>query len=698
VTPDTIEPVAVPPPSALAACLRPRTIAVIGAGRATGVGASILRNVLAGHQGHVYPINPHADSIAGVRCYATLGDVPVHIDLAVVAVPGASVDQAVDDCIAARVGGIVLITAGFGETGEGGRQREAALRDKVRRAGIRMIGPNCLGLIATDPDAPLNASFGAVMPLPGPVAFASQSGALGLAVLDAAGRAGLGISSFVSVGNAADVSFADLLAYWETDPRVTVILLYAESLAAPRHFAAVARRVSRTKPIVALKSGRSAAGARAASSHTGALAQEDALVDALLRDAGVIRVRTLDALVATATLLAHQPLPSGNRVAVLTNAGGPGILAADACDVTGLTMAHTSAATVEALRQFLPPNAGLGNPIDMIATASADDYRRAMPVLLDDPGVDALVAMFIPLSITDTSSVAAAVAAAANGSTKPVLATFFGTPGVAPVVAPIPCYDVPESSIASLAAAWAYARWRTEPEAPPPGPARIDTTAARALADEARASGAGWMETGAAMRLLAACGITVAPHRFVTSAAGAVAAARDVGYPVVMKGHGPALLHKTESHAVWPNLRDDDAVTRTFDTLAGRADVTSVLVQAMVQGGAEMLAGASRQGAFGHAVLCGSGGILVELLRDTAVRLAPVSARDAAAMVAELRGVRLLRGFRGSPVLDEAALAEMLLRISELVEACPDVVELDVNPVIVTERGAVAVDARIRLG
>jgi acetyl coenzyme A synthetase (ADP forming)-like protein len=683
--------------SGLDACFKPRTIAVIGAGRSAGVGASIMRNLLASCRGRVYPVNPHAQSIDGVACHATLADVPARIDMAVIAVPAAAVDRAVDDCIAARVAGIVVIAAGFGETGDEGRRREAALRDKVRRAGVRMIGPNCLGIITTDPGAELNASFAPAMPMAGPVAFASQSGALGLAVLEAADRLGVGISSFVSTGNAADVSFADILDYWETDPRTTVILLYAESFADPRHFAAVARRVSRSKPIIVLKSGRSAAGAKAASSHTGALAQEDALVDALLRDAGVLRVGTLEELFAAASLLAYQPLPRGGRVAVLTNAGGPGILAADACDQAGLSMAKPAPATTEALRQFLPPNAGLGNPIDMIATASPDDYRRAVPLLLADPGVDALIAMFIPLSVTNTFDVATALAAAAHGSDKPVLATFFGAPGIGPQVAPIPCYDFPETAIPALAHASAYRRWLSESEMSPPRSQRLDAGTIRPLLTRALAAGGAWLEPSAAAALLDACGITIATQHVVANAADAAAVARQVGYPVVLKGLGPTLIHKTESHAVRPDLADETAVVHAFDELAGRPDVTAVVVQAMIRDGVEMLVGAVRQGAFGHAVICGSGGILVELVRDTTLRLAPVSPRGVAAMLNELRGTRLLRGFRGAPVLDEAALVETVLRVSELVELCPEIAELDLNPVIVTRTGAIVVDARIRL-
>ena len=683
--------------SGLAACFNPRTVAVVGAGRTTGIGASVLHNLLAGYRGRIYPVNPHASSIAGVSCHSTVASIPAAIDLAVIAVPATAVDGAVDDCIRAGVAGIVLITAGFGETGDEGRRREVALRDKVQHAGIRMIGPNCLGIVTTDPSIQLNASFAPAMPMAGPVAFASQSGALGLAVLEATERLGVGISSFVSTGNAADVSFTDLLEYWEADPRTKVILLYAESFAEPRQFAEVARRVSRTKPIVVLKSGRSPAGARAASSHTGALAQQDAFVDAMFRDAGVLRADTLEDLFATAVLLAYQPLPRGARVAVLTNAGGPGILAADACAAAGLPMAQLSAATVEALREFLPANAGVGNPIDMIATASPDDYRRAAPLLLADTGVDALVTMFIPLSLTNTNEVAMALGGAARHSEKPVLATFFGAAGAAPLVAPVPCYSFPETAIRALAAAEAYRCRLSELEAQPAVP-QVDRAAVRPIVESALAADATWLSPSAGRALLEASGITVAAHELVANADEAVATAHRVGYPVVVKGLGPTLLHKTEARAVYANLGDEAAVRAAYGEVAGRSGVESVLVQAMIRNGVEMLVGAVHQGAFGHAVMCGSGGTLVELLHDIALRLAPVTPAVVDGMLNQLRATRLLRGFRGTTPLDEAALAETVLRVSELVGHCPEIVELDLNPVIVTKTGAIVVDARIRLG
>src|SRR5215831_62270 len=404
----------------------PRAVAVVGASRRPGaIGNAILGNLRkAGFQGPIYPINPSAAEIDRLRAYARTTDVPGAVDLAVIAVPAALVEAAVDDCIQKNVRALVVVSAGFAETGADGRRREAALLEKVRRAGIRMIGPNCMGILSTDPAVRLDATFAPTFPPAGNVGFATQSGALGLAILDYAKRLDLGISSFASLGNKADVSSNDLIQYWADDPRTEVILLYLESFGNPRTFARLARRVARAKPIVAVKAGRSQAGARAAASHTGALAASDAVADGLFRQAGVIRTRTLEELFIVTKLLAHQPLPAGRRVAILTNAGGPGILAADACEAEGLELPPLSDSTTAALRAFLPAAASVGNPVDMIASATPDQYGRAMRILAADANVDALVVIYIPPLVTDPVQVAAAIADAARGTGKTVTAVF----------------------------------------------------------------------------------------------------------------------------------------------------------------------------------------------------------------------------------------------------------------------------------
>jgi acetyl coenzyme A synthetase (ADP forming)-like protein len=677
----------------------PRTVAVVGVSRHRGsVGAEIFHNLAhGGFTGHVFPVNPRATTIDdGMPAYPSVRDIPGAIDLAVIVVPAAAVPHVVDECIARQVGAIVVISAGFAETGADGRAEEQVLRDRVRAAGIRMIGPNCMGVVNTDPAFHLNASFSPVLPPPGNIAFSSQSGALGLAILEQAQHLNLGLSTFASVGNKADVSANDLLEYWETDPRTRVILLYLESFGNPRRFREIARRVSREKPIVAVKAGRSTSGARAACSHTGALAASDTMVDALFRESGVIRTETLEELFDVAALLAHQPLPAGRRVGILTNAGGPGILAADACEGFGLTVPPLAAETLGALRAFLPVSASVANPVDMLATASAEDYRRAIPLLLRDPAIDSLLTIFIPPLVTDAGDVARAITGCARDSAKPVLATFFGASGVPEILSPVPCYTFPESAARALAHAASYAAQRTAALGRTPAFPDIDRAAVRAIVEQARADGGGWLPARGCEALLEACGIPTCDTYIVGTAAEACAAARDIGYPVVLKGSGPDILHKTEAHVVHPSLTDDASVSDAYRALSRHPDVRQVLVQPMVRG-VEMFVGASLDPKFGHAVVCGSGGTLVELVHDVSCRLAPLTDVAAQEMLDELRGVVLLRGHRGAPVADESSLRDIVLRVSALLELCPEIQELDLNPVIVSTVGATAVDARIRI-
>ena len=444
----------------------PRAVVVVGANRERGrIGSEILHNLVAGgFTGRLFVVHPTASSIDGIPAYPRVTNIPGQVDLAVVCVPCTGVSSVVDDCIAKGVKALVIISAGFGETGPSGRALEQDILRKVRTAGIRMIGPNCMGIINTDPAIRLNATFSPVTPTEGRVAFSTQSGALGLAILDYVRQLNLGISTFVSVGNKADVSGNDLIQYWADDPRTDVILLYLESFGNPRRFAQIARRVAERKPIVAVKSGRSRAGARAASSHTGALAASDAVVDALFRQAGVIRTATLEELFDVAALLAHQPLPEGRRVAVLSNAGGPAILAADACEAQGLELASLSDIASAALRKFLPAAASVRNPVDMLASATAAQYRRATRVLLNDKTVDSLLVIFIPPLVTRPDEVARAIAEGAAGTSKPVLGNFISSRGAPTELAPIPSYTFPEAAVTALARATAYAAWRRRPK------------------------------------------------------------------------------------------------------------------------------------------------------------------------------------------------------------------------------------------
>lgn len=688
--------------ASMRAFFEPRVVAVVGANRERGkIGSEILNNlVVAGFTGMIVPVHPTASTIAGLTVYPRVTDIPGAVDLAIVVVPAPEVLSAVDDCITKNVRAICVISAGFGECDGDGRAREAMLVDKVRRAGCRLIGPNCMGLLNTDPAFKLNATFSPVYPPRGKVAMSTQSGALGLAILDYAKRLEIGISSFVSVGNKADVSGNDLIQYWAEDARTSVILLYLESFGNPKKFSEIARRVGRTKPIVAVKAGRSAAGSRAAASHTGALASNDVVVDALFRQAGVIRTERLEEMFDIATLLSHQPIPRNARVAILTNAGGPGILAADACEANGLQLPQLSEATRSELRSFLPAAASVSNPVDMLASAPADHYRRALSSILRDESVDSVITIFIPPLVTDPGQVATAIAIGAQETKdKPVLGVFMRSEGAPAALAPIPSYAFPESAALALARVTAYGQWRSKDIIPAPPLERFDRKEVRRIVDGVLSRGAGWALPDETLALLKAAGIDTAASRVSTDVDAAARAASELGFPVALKALGPTLLHKTERKAVCLNVADTAGVRAAYADFATRfgTEMTAVLVQQMVPHGVEMIVGALQDPLFGPLIACGTGGVLVDVVADTAFRLHPLNASDAIEMIDELRGARLLRGYRGSQPADEQSLRDVLLRVSELVRVAPEIQELDLNPVIVLSSGARVADVRVRV-
>lgn len=693
----------------------PRSIAVIGASRnATHLGGALFRNLWkTGFSGTVYPVHPEAREIDGITAYRTIGDVPGTIDMAVIAVPAAQVAGVVDECLAKGVRGLVVISAGFGETSDDGRASERAMLDRVRAAGARLVGPNCMGLMNTDPRIGLNASFAPIFPPRGRVALATQSGALGLAMLEYIGRLHFGLSTFVSVGNKLDVSGNDLIQYWAADDRTDVIVLYLESFGNPKNFSTLARRVSRRKPIVALKAGRSHVGARAASSHTGALASNDAMVDALFKHTGVIRANTLQELFDVSTLLAHQPLPNGRRVAIVTNAGGPGILAADAAEAHGIELATLSPGTIETLQAFLPAAASVANPIDMLASAPAEHYRRTIAALQADDHVDSILAIFVPPLVTDPNVVAEAIGSAAapgqpgqpdqSGRKKPVLATFISASAPPVTLSHVPCYAFPESAMAALAHVARYAEWRRQPldEEPVRFP-DIDEEAVREVrqvTDGVLARGGGWLTPAEVQSLLDAVGIPALSARTASTVDEAAAIARELGLPVALKAVGPSILHKSDVGGVRLGLTTEAEVRAAAIVMHARLGdkLTGFLVQQMAPRGVEMIAGVLNDPSFGPVLSCGAGGVLVEIAADMAFRLHPLTGRDAREMIGELRVARLLRGFRGAAPADERALIDVLLRLSSLIDACPEIQELDINPLRVLTSGAVAVDARVRI-
>ena len=680
----------------------PRSVVVVGANRERGkIGAEVLHNLVAGgFTGALAAVHPTAPAIDGVPAYPTVRDVPGDVDLAVICVPAARVLAVVDDCLAKKVKALVVITAGFRETGPAGAAHEAALVAKVRDAGVRMVGPNCMGLINMDPAVRLNATFAPAAPPAGRVAMSTQSGALGLAILDYARQLHIGFSTFVSVGNKADVSSNDLLQYWADDPNTDVILLYLESFGNPRKFSRLARQIARRKPIVAVKAGRSRAGARAASSHTGALASRDVIVDALFRQAGVIRTATLEELFDVASLLAHQPVPQGRRVAILTNAGGPGILAADACEANGLPLPPLSASSIAQLRAFLPDAASVGNPVDMLASATAAHYERALGIVLEDDQIDSVLVIFIPPLVTKESDVAQAIRrAAAAHPGKTIAAIVMSAKGAPPELAPIPCFVFPEAAAVALARAAEHGEWLRRPQGATPAFADVDRAAVRAIIDEALARGSGWLTPDEGQALLTRVGIPVAAGQTVCREEDAVAAAARLGYPVVLKAAGPEILHKSDVGGVAIGLETDTDVLDAWRDMKERlgARMESAFVQTMAAGGVEMLIGASDDPTFGPVLACALGGTLAELLADSQFRLHPITDDEAVSMIDGLRGARLLRGYRGAPVADETALRDALLRLSALIEMCPEIRELDVNPLRVFPRGASALDVRVRI-
>jgi acetyl coenzyme A synthetase (ADP forming)-like protein len=698
--------------AAMRAFLAPGSVAVVGASRRRGtVAGELFHNLLTvGFNGPVYPVNPNTPVVQSVLAYPSLGEVPGPVDLAVLVVPAPAVVRAAQEAAAKGVRALVVISAGFAETGPEGTERQARLLRVCRDAGMRLIGPNCLGILNTDPDVRLDATFGPAVPLPGRVGFMSQSGALGLAIVDYANALGLGLSSFVSVGNKADISGNDLLNYWEQDDRTGLVLLYLESFGNPRKFARIARRVARSKPVLAVKSGRSAAGARASSSHTGALlAASDVTVDALFRQAGVIRADTLAELFDVASLLANQPAPRGRRVGIVTNAGGPGIMCADACEAGGLEVVELSAELRAKLAEGLPAAASVTNPVDMLASAPAEHYRRTVELVVASGEVDAAIVIFVPPLLTEPAEVASAVRAAAAAGSVPVLTVIMAADRLPPdpdeMGMHLPTYRFPEEAARALVRAAEYGSWRERPEGQVPELPGLRRDEAAALLAAALAGTTGeprWLAPDEVASLLDCYGLPLAEWRLAGTTEEAGAAAEELGGPVALKAVAPRLLHKTEARGVMLGLAGAERVRAAAKEMAAAVaaaghTVERFLVQRMVGDGVELLVGVVNDASFGPVVACGAGGTAVELLKDVAVRITPLTDRDAAEMVRSLATFPLLDGYRGAPRADVAALEDLLLRVSALVEAHPQVAELDCNPVKVLPHGAVVVDARVRV-
>lgn len=691
---------------------RPRSIAVIGASTRKGsIGWYVVHNIVSGDfNGNLFPVNLRAETIHSIKCYGRVIDIPDPVDLAVICVPKRFVLEVVEQCGRKGVKALVVITAGFKEIEGEGIALEARLLEAARRHGMVLVGPNCMGVINTDPEVRLNATFAPQGPHAGSIGFMSQSGALGVAILIIARQLGLGLSTFISLGNKADVNANDVLEHLEHDERTRIIAMYLESVGDPRVFKELARRITRKKPIVLVKAGRTEAGARAASSHTGALAGPDQAVTALTEQAGVLRVCSMEDLFDVLQALRGCPLPHGPSVAVLTNAGGPAIMATDAIIGMGLQMARLAPETVAALGAFLPPEASLRNPVDMIAGAQAADYGRALECLGRDPGVDQIMAIFVPPLLIDPLDVASAIREQSRRIDKPIVSV---------ILAPLewhttirdripdlpPVYLFPEAAAKALHALVTYASRRNRPEGKILE-VDVDIGAVDARLDPARADAEGYLSPDRVMEVLVRYGIPVARWATVTSEQEALDAARGIGYPVVLKLAGKGIVHKTELKGVRLDLHDETELLAAlremradFERLSRGAQLSGFLVQEMVAGEREVFMGVREDPSYGDLVVFGMGGKYVEVLQDTFMRLAPITDLDARTMIEGIRGYPLLEGVRGEPSSRIDILKDCLQRLSALITNHPLVIEMDVNPFMAgsTAETCKVVDARIRV-
>ncbi|HTX85856.1 MAG TPA: GNAT family N-acetyltransferase [Streptosporangiaceae bacterium] len=683
--------------------LRPESVAVVGAGRRRGsVGREILHNIVAGgFPGPVYPVNPHGRSMEGLSCLASVADLPLGVDLAVIAVPPHEVPAVAAECGRRGVRALIVITASLGGGG-------ADLLAICRRYGMRLVGPNCFGVASSE--AHLNATFAASMPGGGSTGLVMQSGGVGIALLEHLRRIGTGVSSFASVGDKYDVSSNDMLTWWEQDGQTRLAVLYVESFGNPRGFARTARRVGQKLPVLTVIGGRSAAGQRAAASHTAASATPLVTQEALFGQAGIIATRSLGELVDAAALLASQPLPAGRRVAIVSNAGGAGVLAADACYDSGLTVAVLETSTQRRLARILPPGATVSGPVDASATVSVSSFRDCLQAVGADDNVDAILAIGVPTAIADLSEaivtapvskpIAAVMLDRGQAVTLADRAVAAGQP-IAELEPRLPIYSYPESAARALGHAASYREWRDSQQGRVPEFADVDAVGAHALvaAFLADRPDGGWLAAADAIALLASYRIVMVETRSVTSKDAALVAAAELGGHVVLKADVAGLVHKTDAGAVKLDLRSGEEVAGAYRELAAAfgADLRRVLVQPMLTGGVETIIGVVQEPVFGPLVVFGLGGVATDVLGDRAARLAPLTDSDAEQMISEVRAAPLLFGHRGSPAVDTAALADLLLRVSRLADDLPEVADLDLNPVIARPDGAHVVDVRIRV-
>jgi acetate---CoA ligase (ADP-forming) len=698
--------------------VNPKSVAIIGAARNVGtIGNLLMRCILqSGYTGIVYPVNPNTEAVLSVKSYPSVMDIPGKVDMAIIAVPAAVVNKVADQCGQKGVRALIVISDGFRERNAEGAIREDELRNITLSYGMRLVGPNCMGIINTDPKMNLNATFSQVYPSIGNIAFLSQSGAMGLTILEHVKTLNMGLSSFVSVGNRADVSYHDFLQYWEQDPATKVILLYLESFGDPDKFARIARRVSMKKPIVAVKSGTTAAGARAASSHTGALASSDVASSILFKNAGIIRVNTVEELFNMAAMLSTQPLPKGRRLVIVTNGGGPGIIAADAAASNGLLVEELSEATRAKIRPMMKRDINIGNPIDTTAGATAEEYEGILRILAEDENVDSVLAIFAPPIVIETGEMEKALGRVAPlfwRYKKPILGCFIGQKGLSSQLGTqghyIPLFTFPEEAMVSLRRATEYDELRRKPQGKIPVFKDIQKVKARELIDTVILNSKEkiqWLSPTDISDLLEYYGIHCAKVAVAGTADEAQTVAARLGFPVAVKLESPTITHKTDVGGVILNVTSKDEVEKAFNTIKknlekiGREkEMTGVTIQQMLTGGIETIVGVTQDPSFGPLMMFGSGGIYAELIKDVTLKIHPITDLDADEMIGSLKMTKLLEGYRGSPPMDVKAVQDLLLRVSAMVEDIPEIAELDLNPVTVMTKGKGyrVIDARIML-
>ena len=685
----------------------PKSIAIVGASRQKGkVGYEILVNMIeAGYEGEIYPVNPKADTIEGLKCYPDLQSLGRAPDLVVIIIPAKFVPEMMQQCAKVGTKSVIIITAGFKEVGEEGLKLEKQVVQIARQAGIKIIGPNCLGVIA--PANKLNASFGGDLPAEGVIGYLSQSGALLAAILDMANANSIGFSKLVSIGNKADVDELDLIKALGEDKDTKVIAGYLESITDGNAFVNQAERISHDKPILLMKSGGTQAGAQAASSHTGSLAGSETAYECVFERAGIIRCNSIKEQFDYAQAIADQPLPDGPKVAVITNAGGPGIMAADAIERVGLSFAKLADETIQKLASKLPPAANLNNPVDVLGDALADRYEFALNVVLEDPNVDIALVLLTPQAMTESAATAEALVACKKHA-KPILACFMGAQKVRDGVmvlrrGKVPQYDAPESAVATIKAMADYVRWRTRPKRVvklfPVNRRKVENIIERHLRKGIREIG----ETES-KEILEAYGFVTPKGSVATTAEQAANIAQQLGFPVVLKIWSPDILHKSDVGGVQIGLKSATEVRDAFDLMMYRipkkmpnADILGVLVQEMCSGGKEVILGMNRDPHFGPLMMFGMGGIMVEVLKDVSFYLAPLTAEEAKQMLVNTKTYQMLSGVRGQEGVDIEIIAEGLQRLSQLVTEFPQIQEMDINPYVVGPAGtaAIAVDARM---